>query len=332
MIRCPQWLAPLAATAAMLVSAPCAAVSAYTYQLALAGGGYFNDDGVQINTSSGQFFPTSDGSTYRFVVCVGSEPGQPGCSVPGGPPPPPTTWYEWPDLPSSAAAQAHTPDYGIMRARAWSSGTSGVGTGAPGYTSYVGGVNAGWHDEINTTSTVPVVITFVVSLQGNWTNSGVFAFQMGRPGRYDPDLGYAEMDGRTWANCTNCFLSSFNTGAAYTVLPGGANGSVDQIVTFDFTVNPDSFADPEDPNPYTNPFDALLSVYAFNNDSEVDAYSTVTLQTILVPPNAGLSFASGHAYNVTVVPEPAAWALWAFGLAGVAFAKRGRRRDTAEAT
>lgn len=319
-----RFITLVAATAVTLGAAPTAFAAAYLYQPVSAAGSYYTDEGIVINTNIGQSFPTGDGSSFRFVVCVGSEPGQPGCSVPGGPPPPPTTWYEWPDLPSSAAAQAHTPDYGISRARAWSSGTGGVGTGAPGYTVYGAAANAGWHDEITTTSTVPVVITFVVALHGNWNDGGVFAYQMGRPGGYDPDVGGGTpMDGRTWTNCTNCAFG-FDTGMAYTVLPGGDNGAVDQIVTLDFTVYPESFGDPEDPNPFTNPFEAVLLAFASYNDSEVDAFSTATLQAVLVPPNAGLTFASGHAYNVQVVPEPATYALWTLGLMGVGWARRRR--------
>ena len=323
MTECLHPIAILAAAVA-LAATPAAQAAAYLYQPASAGGSYYDDLGVVLNTENGQHFPTSDGSNYQFVTCVGSEPGTP-CGATPGPPPPPGAWYELPSLPSSAAAQAWQPDYGISRVRTWSSGTSGVGTGAPGYTRYSAAANAGWHDEITTTSLAPVVITFVVSLHVEWNDGGVFAFQMGRPGGYDPDLGGSTpMDGWTWTNCATCSFG-YDTGASsWTVFAGGANGSVDQIVTQTFTVYPASFGDPEDPTPFTNPFESILLAGSVLNDAEVLAYSTASLQAILVPPDAGLTFVSGHAYNVQVVPEPATYGLWALGLMAVGWAKRRR--------
>ena len=325
---CRQRLAALAAAIAALGAAPTAFAEAYLYQPAGAAGSYYSDLGVITNTNYGQVFPTADGSNYQFVTCVGSEPGAPGCLVPGGPPSPPGAWYKWPSLPTSAAAQAWAPEYGISRVRTWSSGTSGVGAGDPGYTVYAASANAGWHEEITTTSAVPVVITFVVALHVDWNDGGVFAFQTGRPGSYNPDVGGATpMDGWTWTNCALCVFG-YDTGTGRTLFPGGADGSADLIVTHDFTVYPASFGDPEDPTSFTNPFESFLQAGSVDNGAEVLAYSSATLRAILVPPDAGLSFASGHAYNVQVVPEPATGVLWLIGLLGVAMAKR--RRFTAE--
>jgi hypothetical protein len=323
----PFWFAARgAALVATWALAQTALAAAYTYQTVSAAGGYFTDAGVQTNSNPGLNFPTGNGSSYWFVTCVGSDPQQPGCTtIPGFPEP--NAWYKQPSLPTSAASQAWTPDYGVLKARAWSSGTSGVNSGAPGYTVYTAAANSGWVDEITTTSAVPVVITFVMSLHANWNDGGAFGLMMGRPGAYDPDVGSpTPMDGRTWTNCAVCIFE-YDTGAgARTLLPGGDNGSADLIVMLPFTVYPASFADPEDPNAFTNHFEAVLHAAAWKNDAEVDAFSTATLQTILVPPNAGLSFASGHGYSITVVPEPSTYALWLLGLVGIAAARHQRSR------
>jgi hypothetical protein len=314
------------ATIAALLTTPLATAAPGLYQTVNASGRYYTDDNILINNSIGQVFPTGDGSAFRFVTCVGSEPGSPGCVV-AGPPPPPEAWYGLPALPSSAAAQAFTPDYGINQTRTWSRGTNGVGTGAPGYTQYSSFANSGWREEITTTATVPVVITFVVALHVDWNDGGLWAFQMGRPYPYDPDVGFAAMDGRTWSNCdvqeaSGLCTFQYFTGSNLSVVPGGDNGGFDAIVTHEFTVFPDSFGNPEDPNPFTNPFEAVLGARSFANDSEVLGYSTASLQAILVPQGVSLTFASGHAYNVQVVPEPATYWLWALGLLAFVSAKR----------
>lgn len=311
----------VAVAAAAVVAASAALAAPQNYQLAGAAGSYYSDDSVVINTNGGQNLPTVDGSVYRFVTCVGSEPGSPGCTV-SGLPPPSDAWYKWPSLPTSAAAQAHAPDYGINKARAWSSGVDGMGTGAPGYTAYGASAQSGWVDEITTASATPVTITFVVSLHANWNDGGVLALMMGRPGDYDPEVGGATpMTGRTWTNCANCVFA-YDTGLDRTLLPGGDDGSADRIVTVDFVVYPASFGDPEDPTSFSNRIESMLFVSASYDDAEVDAFSTASLQTILVPPHAQLSFASGHAYNVQVIPEPATYALWSLGLVGVLLAAR----------
>ncbi len=318
--------AALAATVAALGAAPVAVAAPGLYQTVEAWGLYHHDLGSVINDNRGQNFPTGNASSYWFVTCVGSVPGEP-CASDGQPEP--DAWYKMPVLPTSAAAQAWTPDYGVNRVRTWSSGTNGVNTGAPGYTAYYARAESGWREEITTTSAAPVTITFVVALHVDWNDGSLWAFQMGLPGIHqDPDgpSGALPMAGSTWSNCTvehdelPCgteYSPAFEyITEVWTVLPGGDNGSADLIVTQDFTVYPGG----------ANPFVALLSARSFANGSEVLGYSTASLQAILVPPGANLTFASGHSYNVQVVPEPATYALWLLGLVGVAAVTRRRAR------
>ncbi|MBC7940655.1 MAG: hypothetical protein H7Z19_12975 [Chitinophagaceae bacterium] len=56
-----------------------------------------------------------------------------------------------------------------------------MGTGYPGSPADSSGVNSGWRDEITTISSVPVDITFVVSLHVDWNDGRVWAFQMADP-------------------------------------------------------------------------------------------------------------------------------------------------------
>lgn len=72
-----------------------------------------------------------------------------------------------------------------------------------------------------------------------------------------------------------------------------------------------------------------LSVSAFNN-ARIDMYGTAELERILVAPGQTLGFASGTAYNVSAVPEPAAWASMLAGMTLVA-AWVSRRRRPAQA-
>ncbi len=315
--------AALAATFVCLGAAPVAVAAPGLHQTVEAWGYYFDDFGDVINDNRGEIFPTGDASSYRFVTCVGSDPGSPACtSVPGLPEP--DVWYKEPVLPTSAAAQASTPDYGVNRVRTWSSGTNGVNTGAPGYTAYYASADSGWRDEITTTSAAPVTITFVVALHVDWNDGGRWAFQMGAPGWRDPDSGLTGLFGRTWSNCGESQYAVYDCvfeydSSAFTFLPGGDNGSADLIVTQDFIVYPGQ-------SQGLNPFVAVLGARSVADGSEVLGFSTASLQAILVPPGANLTFASGHSYNVQVVPEPATYALWLMGLVGVATAKLRRAR------
>lgn len=69
---------------------------------------------------------------------------------------------------------------------------------------------------------------------------------------------------------------------------------------------------------------SVLEANASNNGS-VDFYGTARLERFVVSPGQSLSFASGTAYNVTVVPEPGTWALMLAGRAGVAWLAARRR-------
>lgn len=281
-------------------------------------GVYHADGGAPGNTSNGSSFQAADGSFFWHITCVGSDPNEPCASDPNLPPP--TNWHQLPTFGSAASAQARTPNFGVIQVRTWTSGINGVGTGAPGYTEYYSRAHSEWREEITTTSATPVVLTFIFALQVDWNDGGLWALQMGRPGGFDPDLGYAPMfDGRTWSNCNvNPFSGlcafDYDTGNAPTILPGGGDGSVRTVVSHTFTVHPESFFDPEDPGPHTNPFSVALGARSHANDAEVLAYPGARLLAIHAPPGANLTFASGHSYNI-VVPEPGAAASLASGLA-----------------
>lgn len=68
-----------------------------------------------------------------------------------------------------------------------------------------------------------------------------------------------------------------------------------------------------------------LTLSAYNN-ARIDMYGTAELERILVAPGQSLAFASGTAYTVSVVPEPAAWALMLGGLGVVLRRAAGRAR------
>lgn len=61
---------------------------------------------------------------------------------------------------------------------------------------------------------------------------------------------------------------------------------------------------------------SVLQADAYNNGS-ADFYGTARLDRFVVSPGQSLSFASGTAYTVAVVPEPGSWALMLGGLAVV---------------
>lgn len=100
-----------------------------------------------------------------------------------------------------------------------------------------------------------------------------------------------------------------------------------------------SFADGVGSSPVQLSFDLLastnyalvsrLSLSAYN-DARIDMYGTAELERILVAPGQSLVFASGTSYTVSVVPEPAAWALMLGGL-GVVLRRAGRRARQAGA-
>lgn len=68
-----------------------------------------------------------------------------------------------------------------------------------------------------------------------------------------------------------------------------------------------------------------LTLSAYNN-ARIDMYGTAELERILVGPGQSLAFASGTTYTVSVVPEPAAWALMLGGLGVVLRRAAGRAR------
>jgi PEP-CTERM motif len=71
--------------------------------------------------------------------------------------------------------------------------------------------------------------------------------------------------------------------------------------------------------------DVPLAVELWHEGAEVDAFSAITLERVIVQPGASISFGSGTQYLVTTVPEPGMVALWLAGLAVLAGSAARRR-------
>lgn len=176
-------------------------------------------------------------------------------------------------------------------------------------------------------------MTFEVRLHATWNDHGRIAAYGGIP-FYNPD-GQDTLEGQQYDNCplSGDFRGCAGRAAAsnYTYLPGSdadnTSGTVDQLVRFSAEVRPsnDPFDDENSTPVGPTPFLIGLSSASHYPGSEVDAFGTMTLERVILQPGASISFASGTAYLVTTVPEPASMALWLAGLVGIAGCVRRRR-------
>jgi hypothetical protein len=171
----------------------------------------------------------------------------------------------------------------------------------------------------------------VVALHVAWNDAGYFGLEIGRVLDPIPESGEVFLEGTTWSNCETApgVGCRFTYSQTSSVLFPGDDGFLDIIVSQEIEIFPQSFIDPEYPNQILNPIFVGLTAHSIFNDSEVLAYSTATLQQIIVPAGVNLTFASGHAYPITVVPEPGTLAMFAMGIAGLTWLQRRRARPAA---
>ena len=296
----------------------------------------FGDLQNQVNGSS--IFPDAL-SMKSYLTCVAPQPGEVGCSFDPAALPTPTHWYQREALPTSAAAEAQA-DWGVARARTFTGGvTAGEIQGPSGSRrSYYAGATAEWQEALTYVAPAPGVVTFEVRLHGSWNDFGRFAAYGGVP-HYEADAA-DWIDGHTYDNCANLSVlvgcarrfegaRTFIAGAD----PDNQTGTVDQLLRFSAIIAPSSAPrDDEDPTP-VGPTDFLigLSAASAHVGAEMDAFSTMTLERVILQPGAWISFGSGTQYLVTTVPEPATLALWLAGLALLAGVATKRREARAPA-
>lgn len=332
LVACTLWAAPALAEIKLIAGADTA-------------GYYVDPDGIVTNSVFGTGGPLPDGSVIGRVGCVGPTPGSVGCVMPPISPPI-TEWWQR-ELPTTAAAQAATA-FGTNRARAINvSGSRGdiEPVPGPGTRFYSAAGTSSWQDEWLYLGTTPTVITLEFHVHVAWNNRGRFSLDVGRP-IYDPDT-VPTID-HIYTNCvppkTGCgggiggsgFFTTRPEGIHYAMGSGEENGEglIDELVRFDLLLDP-FIPDDEDPGAGPRPFDMLVSLMTYANlgDAETDAFSTVTLERILVDRGVQLSFASGTPF---VVVERGAAAVAApgtplLGLAGFGAMAMLRRRTQAGA-
>jgi len=321
--------------AAALLVAALAAGSAMAASGVTAGaqaiGTFLDSDGFQTNQNvdgNGSVVPGVTASAR--TGCVARVEGGVGCSY--EPPLPTDYWYQNAGYPVMAAADAVT-TFGTNHVRVWSHGNHSVVTSEGGATSYVGLAGSAWTEEISY-SGAPGLVTFVMRLTASWNDFGRFSAYGGVMvyGGEQPLL-----DGRVYFNCAAGTAGCVNgtepgSSLEHIVLqgdtPDNTSGSVDMFVSFSHYFSPRPF-DPEDPNwtPYPlRDFVVGLQAEASGTEgAEVDAFHTMSLQQIVIPAGATVGFGSGTVYNIAVVPEPGAVALWLAGLAVVGRMARRRR-------
>jgi hypothetical protein len=308
---------------------------------AYTNGAYLGDDGFVRNFVEGATSYPDALSVQSYMSCVSAVPGAVGCSFDPALLPPVTHWYQRPSLPTSAAAHAQA-DWGVARVRTFRGGAVGGEDGVPGAgsRSYYATAKAEWQEDLTYLAPTPGIVTFEVRLHGTWNDFGRLAAYGGVP-HYEADA-YDWLDGQLYDNCifgqlsAGCAPTGYES-SDYTFLAGNdelnKDGSVDRLIYFSALIRPSTDPrDPEDPTP-VGPTAFLIGLSAASTyaDAEVDAYSTMTLERVILQPGASISFGSGTQYLVTTVPEPAAWVLWLLGIAGMAGYGKARSRAATQA-
>jgi|CXWL01.1.fsa_nt_gi hypothetical protein len=290
------------------------------------------NEALRISTNSSSSIQ-ADGSVLRQKGCTGTASGS---SAPGGDcfifdpaeVPPPTTWYQRPHTYTYAAAQGLT-SYGVNKARSWSIGSTIPFDPEDSSTiDYFGEVQSGYIEEISYFGAAPTLVTFKLHLHGAWNDGGRFRLAMGSGVDEDPDAAarYTLNNGVIYTNCppeVPCIRNGIepNPSSSLVYVAGSdaanTNGTVDQFIDFTMLLHGG-----------INPFLVDLHILSSYAGAEMDAFSTVTLDSITVQPGVSLSFGSGTDYNVqfagdppppppTSVPEPGAPLLMLTGLAAL---------------
>jgi hypothetical protein len=290
------------------------------------------DPGLPVNTGYGTITQLADGSSISHMGCIAATAGGVGCST-SGQPIVVDTWYKRPTQPTLAAAQAYA-DYGVLKARSWRTGGE-TGDSAPGdplgRRSYYAEAASEWSEVLNYSADFPTWVTMQFTLHATWNDLGRFAFSLGR--EYFGAENVRLIDGLSYINCAGAIECQDGDGTRTMQVIGddAANTSGDVTLAIDYRfLLSKPYVDPEDPGSGT-PFTFVANLMTWSNapGAEADAFQTVTLDRILIEPGAEISFGSGHAWPVQVVPEPAAAWLWLAGLAAAAPMLR-RRRTAAQ--
>jgi hypothetical protein len=331
---CPTLLG-LATLATSALAAPTIYNNADPYSI-------LDDDLSLRNTTNSSGGIQADGSILRHKGCTATNgPGTGDCFVfDPAQVPAPTTWHQRPQNYTYAAAQAFT-SYGVNKARSWSIGpTIPFDQNDSTTLEYIGSAESQYQEEISYFGTAPTLVTFKLHLTGAWNDGGRFRLALGGL-QYDPDGQPRYQANTVYTNCppmSQCISEDgyhpfFNSNLFYVAGNDAANtnGSVDQFI--DFTMLLHAF------NPLTgnaiNRFGVSLRTYASDAGAEMDAFSTLTLDSITVQPGVSLTFGSGTNYNVLIagdptvppngVPEPGAPLLLLTGLAAMWGSRRMRK-------